>query len=74
MPAGGRWRLERPSLPPLPPLPPLVPVPPMIAGLSWSAWLLLVASVGLGLFIELLFYRNKRREAKRADLRPRDSE
>ncbi len=58
MPAGGRWRLERPSLPPLPPL------PPMIAGLSWSAWLLLVASVGLGRFVELLLYVSKNGEAK----------
>ncbi len=52
MRAGGRWRLERPSL------------PPMIAGLSWSAWLLFVASVGLGLFVELLFYVSKNGEAK----------
>lgn len=34
----------------------------MIAGLSWSAWLLLLSSVGLGLFIELLFYVNRKRE------------
>ncbi len=36
----------------------------MIAGLSWSAWLLLGASVGLGLFVELLFYINKNGKAK----------
>jgi hypothetical protein len=33
----------------------------MIAGLSWTAWLLLIASVGLGLAVELAFYLNQRR-------------
>ena len=33
----------------------------MIAGLSWTAWLLLIASVGLGLSIVLVFYLSHRR-------------
>ncbi len=28
----------------------------MIAGLPWTAWLLLIAAVGLGLVVELIFY------------------
>ncbi len=36
----------------------------MIAGLSWSAWLLIAVSVGLGLLIELLFYLSKKGEAE----------
>ncbi|MCZ6485939.1 MAG: hypothetical protein O6826_09600 [Acidobacteria bacterium] len=28
----------------------------MIAGLPWTAWLLLIAAVGLGLMVELIFY------------------
>lgn len=28
----------------------------MIAGLPWTAWLLLVAAVGIGLALELGFY------------------
>jgi len=34
----------------------------MIAGLPVDAWLLLVAAVGLGLTLELAFYRARRRE------------
>ena len=33
----------------------------MIAGLPWTAWLLLIASVGLGLSIMLVFYFTPRR-------------
>ncbi len=33
----------------------------MIAGLPWTAWLLLIASVGLGLSIVLVFYFTHRR-------------
>ncbi len=33
----------------------------MIAGLPWTAWLLLIASVGLGLSIMLAFYFTHRR-------------
>ncbi len=33
----------------------------MIAGLPWTAWLLLIASVGLGLSIVLTFYFSHRR-------------
>ncbi len=32
-----------------------------MAGLPWTAWLLLFASFGLGLAIELAFYINQRR-------------
>lgn len=32
----------------------------MIAGLPWTAWLLLGAAVGLGLVIELVFFFNQR--------------
>ncbi len=32
-----------------------------MAGLPWTAWLLLLASFGLGLAIELTFYLNQRR-------------
>jgi hypothetical protein len=31
-----------------------------IAGLPWTAWLLLLASVGLGLAIVVRFYRSQR--------------
>ena len=31
-------------------------VVPLIAGLSWSAWTLIVASVGIGLAIEVVVY------------------
>jgi len=33
----------------------------MIAGLPWTAWLLLLVSVGLGLVIVLVFNRTHRR-------------
>lgn len=33
----------------------------MIAGLPFDAWLLLVVAVGLGLTLELAFYRAQRR-------------
>ena len=33
----------------------------MIAGLPWTAWLLLIVSVGLGLSIVLVFYVTHRR-------------
>ena len=32
-----------------------------MAGLPWTAWLLLIASFGLGLAIELVFYFRQRR-------------
>ena len=32
-----------------------------MAGLPWTAWLLLIASFGLGLTIELVFYFRQRR-------------
>lgn len=36
----------------------------MIAGMPWSAWLLLVVAVGLGLGVELVHYvRERRRQA-----------
>jgi hypothetical protein len=38
---------------------------PLFAGLSGPAWLLLIASVGLGLGLELLFYWRQR--ARRDD-------
>jgi hypothetical protein len=28
----------------------------MIAGLPWTAWILLIASFGVGLVVELVFY------------------
>ena len=31
-------------------------VVPLIAGLSWGAWLLILASVGIGLAIEVVVY------------------
>jgi len=36
----------------------------MIAGLPWTAWLLLIASIGLGLSIVLIFYFSHRRNGK----------
>lgn len=33
----------------------------LILGLPWTAWLLMFASVGLGLAIVILFYWNQRR-------------
>jgi hypothetical protein len=33
----------------------------VIAGLSWSAWALLIAAVGTGLAIEVLFFLGYRR-------------
>ena len=33
----------------------------MIAGLPWTAWLLLIVSVGLGLSVVLVFYLTHRR-------------
>ena len=38
----------------------------MIAGLPWTAWLLLLLSVGLGLGIVLIFYRTHRRNGTSA--------
>ncbi len=38
----------------------------MIAGLPWTAWLLLLVSVGLGLGIVLNFYRTHRRKGPSA--------
>ena len=32
----------------------------MIAGLPWTAWLLLIAAVSLGLMVELIFYFRRR--------------
>lgn len=34
-----------------------------MAGLSWSAWLLLIASFGIGLSIAVRFYLRNRRKA-----------
>lgn len=42
----------------------------MIAGLHWTAWLLMAVSVGLGLTVELLFFARQRRaiaERKRGE-------
>lgn len=36
----------------------------MIAGLPWQAWLLLLISVGLGLAIEITFFRAHRKERR----------
>lgn len=36
----------------------------MIAGLPWESWLLLLLSVGLGLGIEILFFRAHRSERR----------
>jgi len=33
----------------------------MIFGLPWTAWLLLVVAVGLGLMVELIFYFRHRK-------------
>jgi hypothetical protein len=33
----------------------------MIAGLSWSAWVLILASVGIGLAIQMVVYLRGRR-------------
>jgi hypothetical protein len=38
----------------------------MIAGLPWTAWLLLLVSVGLGLGIVLIFNRTHRRNGTSA--------
>ena len=35
-----------------------------MAGLSWSAWLLLAAAVGIGLGIEIAFFRAHRNRTK----------
>jgi hypothetical protein len=46
----------------------------MLAGLPWTAWLLLISSVGIGLAVVLVFYltqRNWRRE-EAADLEESD--
>jgi hypothetical protein len=42
----------------------------MIAGLPWTAWILLIASVGLGLAIELVFYFNHRAADRRSTRTP----
>jgi len=39
----------------------------MLAGLSWTAWLLLVAAVGLGLGVELVFFFKQRRHRGRPE-------
>ena len=46
----------------------------MIAGLPWTAWLLLIASVGLGLSIVLVFYFTHRQNgpADSADMTKTD--
>ncbi|MFQ5743493.1 MAG: hypothetical protein ACE5HV_07880 [Acidobacteriota bacterium] len=41
----------------------------MIAGLPWSAWLLLLVAVGLGLAVELIFYFNHRCRRRRSPAR-----
>ena len=38
----------------------------MIAGLPWTAWLLLFLSAGLGLTIVIVFYFTQRRHSKSA--------
>jgi len=46
----------------------------MIAGLHWTAWLLLAAAVGLGLVIELRFYLAHRgRQGAEAEAREEGS-
>jgi hypothetical protein len=42
----------------------------MIAGLPWTAWILLIASVGVGLAIELVFYLKHRAASRKATLPP----
>ena len=37
-----------------------IPNETMIAGLPWTAWLLLIVSVGLGLSIVIVFYQTHR--------------
>jgi hypothetical protein len=37
----------------------------MIAGLPWTAWLLWIAAIGLGLAIELVFYFRHQRRAEK---------
>jgi len=39
----------------------------MIAGLPWTAWLLLVVSIGLGLAVELRFYLSQRKRGSTKD-------
>ncbi len=40
------------------------------AGLPWTAWLLWIAAVGLGLVIELIFYFNHRRVRRQEEPQP----
>lgn len=45
----------------------------MIAGLHWTAWLLLVVAIGLGLTIELRFYLSNRAAHRRSQRQPHGS-
>jgi hypothetical protein len=46
----------------------------MIAGLPWTAWLLLISSVGLGLGIVLVFYFSQRQSGEAHSGNPEDSD
>ena len=37
----------------------------MIAGLPWTAWLLVIVAVGLGLTVELIFFLKHRNDRER---------
>ena len=41
-----------------------------IAGLPWTAWLLWIAALGLGLTTELIFYFKQRRGRRQGHLQP----
>lgn len=44
----------------------------MIAGLPWESWLLLIGAPGLGLAIEIAFFRAHRRERRERKRREAD--
>lgn len=46
----------------------------MIAGLPWTAWLLLIVAVGLGLAVELAFYFAHRRPGDAEEFRPEQAD
>ena len=41
----------------------------MILGLPWTSWLLLLVAIGVGLTIEVIFYRAQRTRPPRPDPR-----
>ena len=45
-----------------------------IAGLPWTAWLLWIAALGLGLTTKLIFYFKQRRGRRQGGLQPGHSE